>query len=58
MNLEWETNQSETAATIREIKAEFARMKAEVLMGVFGALYAQAIILAIAFVWFVKTLDP
>jgi hypothetical protein len=36
------------------VKAELARMKADVLKWLFVALYVQAIILVSAFVWFVK----
>ena len=54
MNGEREALQSEIAATMDVVKAELARMKADVLKWLFVALYVQAIILVSAFVWFVK----
>jgi flagellar biogenesis protein FliO len=54
MNGEREALQSEIATTMDVVKAELARMKADILKWLFVALYVQAIILVSAFVWFVK----
>jgi flagellar biogenesis protein FliO len=54
MNGEREALQSEIATTMDVVKAELARMKADILKWLFVALYVQVIILVSAFVWFVK----